>query len=167
MATKKKASAKKAAAKKTASKKKAAAKKTGARKADSRADRTRRARERFVEALRGKANVTDACRAAGIVRTTAYKWYREDEEFARQWDAAEEEATDELEREAWRRGIHGIDKPVTHQGQITDTYKEYSDRLLELLLKARRPEKFKDRTEVTGKGGGAIKVVIDSDDADL
>ena len=40
-----------------------------------------------------------------------------------------------------------LDKPVIFQGSITATYKDYSDRMLELLLKAHRPDKFKDRVE--------------------
>lgn len=75
------------------------------------------------------------------------------------WNDAEQEAADALEREAWRRAVEGTDKPVTYQGQITATYKEYSDRMLEMLLKAHRPEKFKDRVsnEHSGPGGGPIQ----------
>lgn len=113
--------------------------------------RTDSAREKFIAALRETCNVTEAARAANIGRTAAYDWRNDDNVFAAEWDEAEQEAADKLEREAWRRGVEGTDKPVTFQGRITDSYKEYSDRMLELLLKAHRPEKFKERTstEVT------------------
>jgi hypothetical protein len=107
--------------------------------------RTDRARERFIATLADSCNVSEACRAAGIGRTTAYEWKGEDASFAAAWEQAEQEAADKLEREAWRRAVEGTDKPVTFQGRVCDTYKEYSDRMLEILLKAHRPEKFIER----------------------
>lgn len=133
-----------------------------------RTSRTNRAREMFISVLSESCNVSEACRAAGIGRTTAYEWRRDDLTFAAQWDEAEEEAADRLEREAWRRAVDGTDKPVTHQGVITATYKEYSDRMLEILLKAHRPEKFveKVRNEHTGANGGPIQTEQVSADAE-
>lgn len=126
------------------------------------AKRTRRtiAREqKFLETLRQTCIVSEAAKIAGIGRRTVYQWREADPEFAAAWDEAEQEAADKLEREAWRRGVEGVDKPVTYQGKITATYKEYSDRMLELLLKAHRPDKFKDRVanEHSGPGGGPIE----------
>ncbi|SMC96964.1 hypothetical protein [Novosphingobium sp. B1] len=121
--------------------------------------RTDRARETFIEMLAQTCNVSEACRAANISRSAAYQWRDEDADFAAAWKDAEEAAADRLEREAWRRAVDGTDKPVTFQGVITATYKEYSDRMLEILLKAHRPEKFVERVrnEHTGKNGGPIQ----------
>lgn len=143
------------------------------------ANRTKRTdtRERkFLDVLRATCNVTEAAKAAGVARRTAYEWRDADERFRAEWDDAEQEAADALEREAWRRAVEGTDKPVTYQGVITATFREYSDRMLELLLKAHRPEKFKDRVsnEHTGKDGGPIKtevtrierVIIGADEGD-
>lgn len=107
-------------------------------------------------------NVSEAARAAGIGRQTAYDWREADESFAAAWIEAEQAAADALEREAWRRGVDGIDKPIVYQGKITDHCREYSDRMLELLLKAHRPEKFRERvtTEHTGPDGGPIKAAV-------
>lgn len=110
--------------------------------------RTDRARDAFLAVLRETCNVAESCRAANIGRTAAYDWRAADAEFAAAWSEAEEEAADRLEREAWRRAVEGTDKPVTFQGAITATYKEYSDRMLEILLKAHRPEKFTDRSKI-------------------
>lgn len=123
-----------------------------------RTKQTDRTRDAFLTVLRETCNVSAAARAAGIGRATAYEW-RADAAFAMAWDEAEQEALDGLEGEAWRRGVEGIDRPVTHQGKITATYKEYSDRMLELLLKAHRPEKYRERvsTEVSGIKGDPIK----------
>lgn len=116
-------------------------------------------RETFLQALAETCNVSEACRRASIGRQTAYEWRADDEGFATSWREAEQEAADRLEREAWRRGVEGIDKPITYQGQVTGTFKEYSDRMLELLLKAHRPEKYVERREITGKDGAPITVI--------
>jgi hypothetical protein len=44
---------------------------------------------------------------------------------------------DALEREAWRRAVEGFDEPVHYQGEVVGYVKKYSDRMLELLLKAK------------------------------
>lgn len=120
-----------------------------------RSARTDRARDKFLEKLSETCNVSEACRAAAIGRTTAYEWRDGEPEFAAAWNDAEQEAVDKLEREAWRRAVDGTDKPVTFQGEITATYKEYSDRMLELLLKAHRPDRYVERSkvEITGISG--------------
>lgn len=118
---------------------------------------TDQAREKFLTILRATCNVAEAARTCGISRRCAYDHRAADPDFAAAWDEAEQEAADALEREAWRRGVEGTDKPVVYQGVITATYKEYSDRMLEILLKAHRPDKFVERQELTGKGGGAIQ----------
>lgn len=123
-----------------------------------RAKFTDRAREKFLTVLAETCNVTEAARLSGVSRRCAYDWREADATFRELWADAEQEGADKLEREAWRRGVEGVDKPVTFQGVITATYREYSDRMLELLLKAHRPEKFKERgaVELTGKDGAPL-----------
>jgi hypothetical protein len=119
---------------------------TRGRNVDAMANRTKatdRAREQFLAVLRTTCNVSEACRACGFSRSCAYEHRNADPEFARAWDEAEQEAADRLEREAWRRAVEGVDKPITYQGEVVGYTKEYSDRMLELLLKAHRPEKFR------------------------
>ncbi|MDC9701519.1 MAG: hypothetical protein PSN37_04775 [Alphaproteobacteria bacterium] len=113
-------------------------------------------RKSFLEALAGTGNVSEAVRVAKISRSTVYKYRKIEVDFAREWDEAEQEAADRLEREAWRRAVEGFDKPVIYRGKVTDIYKDYSDRMLELLLKAKRPGKFKKPidSEETGKERG-------------
>jgi hypothetical protein len=96
--------------------------------------RTNRAREEFLRVLSESCNVSEACRAAGIGRQSAYDWRRDDEQFAAAWSEAEETAADSLEKVAWGRAT-------------TDK----SDRMLEILLKAHRPEKFVERRQISGE----------------
>jgi hypothetical protein len=57
-----------------------------------------------------------------------------------------EHGTDALEDEAVRRAVEGVIKPVFHQGKRVGTLRVFSDPLLMFLLRARRPDKFADRT---------------------
>lgn len=138
-------------------------KKTKVRKPNVRANRTDRAREAFLAVLRETCNVSEACRTAGISRSTAYEWRAENEKFAADWHDAEEEAADKLEREAWRRAVEGVDKPIVHQGVITATYKEYSDRMLEILLKGHKPDKYTERNKVEHSGKLSLESLIADD----
>lgn len=107
--------------------------------------------DRFLDRLRDSGNVRAACQAADVPRRTVYNWRAKWVTFADEWDDALEDACDVLELEAWRRAM-----------------KENSDRLLMFLLKAHRPDKFKDRTqtELTGADGDALTIRLKWDDAD-
>lgn len=108
-------------------------------------------RDDFIEALRDSANVSAAAAKADISRQYAYRARKKFVTFAAQWDDALEEATDKLELEARRRAHDGTLKPVFYQGEERGQIREYSDTLMIFLLKAHRPEKFRERYEVTGK----------------
>jgi hypothetical protein len=119
------------------------------------ANRSKRTPERitaFLEALARTASVTAACEEVAIARRTVYEW-RDDPDFVVAWEAAIEKGTDALEDEAIRRAYHGTDKPVYQGKELVGHIREYSDTLMIFMLKARRPEKFKERTttEITGK----------------
>jgi hypothetical protein len=81
----------------------------------------------FLLALRTTGNVSHSARAAGIATPSAYKLRREDADFAAAWDNALEDATDELELEARRRALQGVNEPVIHQGQRTPLWEYDSD----------------------------------------
>lgn len=109
-------------------------------------------------------NVTRACEAIDVARLTAYRWREDDPEFAAAWDEAKSAGLDALEDEALRRAFEGIDKPIVHQGVITDTVREYSDTLAIFLLKGGKPEKYRERVsqELTGKDGGPVQIADSS-----
>ena len=87
-----------------------------------------------------------------------HHWRYKHEDFAAQWDEAMQVAVDALEAEARRRAVEGVDEPVYYKGQLIDTIKKYSDNLLITLLKAHRPEKFRERFEHTGADGGPLRI---------
>jgi len=84
----------------------------------------------FLSVFREGGSVRRAAEVAGIHRTTAYKAADSDEQFNTAWRAAEEDFVDLVEAEAVRRAFAG------------------SDRLLELLLKSRRPQVYRSNYDV-------------------
>jgi len=123
-----------------------------------RANRTPKKVQTFLDELSKCGNVKDACVAAGVGRRTVYDWRAKDPEFAQAWDSALDEAADTMEREAFRRAVEGTEKPVfgsLGKGKGTGEVgriREYSDTLLIFLLKAARPEKYRERTETRHTG---------------
>jgi hypothetical protein len=106
----------------------------------------------FLCALRESANIKSSCAAAGICRTTFYDRRDRDTEFAALVVAALDDAVDELELEARRRALKGCERPVFHQGEECGRILEYSDTLMIFLLKAHRPEKYRERHDVRHSG---------------
>lgn len=113
----------------------------------------------FIAKLTSSGNVSAAAREAGISRRAAYDRRDDDPAFAAAWSDALEEATDALEEEARRRAVEGTEKPLLYKGEVVGYIQEYSDTLMTLLLKAHRPEKYRERkgVEVSGPGGGPIR----------
>jgi hypothetical protein len=100
-------------------------------------------RPRFLTALRNSANIRAACQAAGIDRRTAYRNRDSAPEFAAQWDEALQDAIDALEQTAIKRA------------------QASSDTLLIFLLKAHRPDKY--RETINQNVNGTVKVIWEED----
>lgn len=110
---------------------------------------SRHLKRKFLEAFRLHGNVSWAAREAGLpYRTLVYDWQEHDEQFAQDYRQAEIEATETMEAEAHRRGVLGVDEPVFHQGEVVGAVKKYSDTLLIFMLKARAPEKYRERVQM-------------------
>jgi hypothetical protein len=111
---------------------------------------------RFIAELRKRGIVLDACKAAKVSRNTAYRHREASKEFAQQWKEALEDASDVMEAEAFRRAVKGVkrERGIYYQGERvgTELITEYSDGLLALLLKAHRPDKFRETTKVEHSG---------------
>lgn len=98
-----------------------------------------------------------AAEKCGIRRETFFDWRDKDQVFAAAWKKAIDEGTDFFEDEARRRAADGIDRPVFQMGECVGFTREYSDSLLAMQLKGRRPERYGDKVAHTGGDGGAIK----------
>jgi hypothetical protein len=105
-------------------------------------------REVFLKTLAETAVFASACKVAQVDPRTARRHRRKDPDFAERWDEALELALDLMELEARRRALHGTERPVYQGGKLVGTIREYSDTLMIFLLKAYRPERFRERYEV-------------------
>ena len=118
----------------------------------------------WLDAFRAHGMVSKACEATGCPRSSVYVWRQRDEEFALAWADIEEATTERMEREAYRRAVEGVvDKiHVNSAGEVVGEEIKYSDTLLIFMLKARRPEKYRDNIKVEHAGGidhrGAVLV---------
>jgi hypothetical protein len=125
-----------------------------------RTTRTPKKEAAFLDALRDGQSVTAACIDAGFGRRTAYEWREADEDFRKAWDEAVDEGTDRMEDEAYRRAVQGTSKPVYQGKELVGHVQEYSDTLMIFMLKARRPEKFKERVSNEHSAEGSLLDLI-------
>ena len=87
-------------------------------------------KQRFLEVFEDSQLVSEAARVAGVARSTVYRERKADAKFAAAWAEVEERAIEELEKVAYQRASEG------------------SDRLVEFLLKAKRPETYRERLSI-------------------
>ncbi|MEX0298791.1 MAG: hypothetical protein AB3N28_06955 [Kordiimonas sp.] len=96
----------------------------------------------FLEAIAAGEKPAVAASKAGAGRRTFYRWRTEDEKFAAAWIEAAAAPQNDLEHEALRRAVKGVEKPVYRGGEIVGHVTDYSDSMLMFLLKAHYPEKY-------------------------
>jgi hypothetical protein len=112
----------------------------------------------FLAALRDGLHVRDACQAACVDHSVAYRRRAEDPAFRATWEEARAVGAEELLAEAYRRAYYGTEKPVYYKGEEVDRIWEYSDTLLMFLLAGEFPEKYrKSRHEHSGPDGKPIE----------
>jgi hypothetical protein len=120
-------------------------KKAGAKKG---AKKRRDWKPLFLEWFAKTGNVSLSAQKAKVNRQHVYTARESDEAFATAWDEAEEVAVDALEEEARRRAHDGWDEPVFYKGEQAGTIRKYDSTLLIFLLKARRPQTYRENTRV-------------------
>lgn len=119
----------------------------------------RKYKEKFLTALALGKSPSMAAREADVSVPTVYTWRKRNELFAAAWDWAVQEGVDRLEDEALRRAVEGTLKPVFQGKELVGHVREYSDKLLVLLLKGRRPHVYnRSYHEHSGPGGGPIPI---------
>jgi hypothetical protein len=94
----------------------------------------------FLRELARSPVVGRAARFAGLSLSNLYRLKREDERFSAAWDEALTAAVDDIEQAAIDRAL------------------EKSDKLLETILKAKRPEEYRERVDVQVAAVGQIVV---------
>lgn len=120
-------------------------------------------KRKFCRVLSQQGNKAVACKSCGIAYVTFCRHYNADPQFAKDVDLAMEEAGDMLEAEAIRRAVSGVEVAVRDKdGIIIGHDMKYSDRLLTLLLKAAKPEKFSDKAQVTHTGAVDHRIEVNA-----
>lgn len=128
---------------------------------------SRKKREHILRVIASTGSAIQAAKQQGCSFQAVYQLRQRDDEFARGFELAMAEYQVKLEEECDRRAYEGTNHPVIHQGEITDTYKTYSDTLLMFRLKKLDPS-YRDSTkiELTGKDRGPIETKNDNFDID-
>ena len=99
----------------------------------------------FLAALARTGRIGKAAAAVPMDRGMHYWWLREDPAYPALFQETMERAADAWEDEAARRAIEGTVKPVFWRGYRCGGIREYSDGLLQFLLRGARPDKYRER----------------------
>lgn len=105
----------------------------------------------FLEAMRHLPNVAHACEKAVISREAAYEHREKDQQFAKDWEIAMQHGIDRLEKCAMDRACDGVPEGVWRTDESgrnvkVETVRKYSDSLMNLLLRAHKPDKYREKT---------------------
>jgi hypothetical protein len=129
---------------------------------------TREAVQRaFLAAFAVTGTISGAAKAADIDRDRHYRWLEEDASYPERFDSARETFADRIESEAFRRAVEGVSRVRFNGGRVMLNEdgtplieQEYSDTLMAMLLKAKRPTEYRERAthEITGRDGGPIQL---------
>jgi hypothetical protein len=121
----------------------------------------------FFATLAKTANLTLSARAAGVERSVPLHRKLNNPDFAKRFNAACQEAFDLLEASAWARATHGTERGIWSKDKEgnpvrVETIREYSDRLHEVLLRAKRPQEYlsKIAAELSGPNGAPINPIV-------
>ena len=107
------------------------------------------AKDDYLRALPKLTTAALALKAAGATPRQLARWREEDGAFCVAERDVREGIADQLEAEAVRRAFRGVRRPVYQGGLLAGYLTEYSDQLLIFVLKAMRPERFRERSEVS------------------
>lgn len=102
--------------------------------------------------------MSDALTVSKLARKTAYDHFKADPAFAELWLGALETAGDSLTKEAIRRSVKGVDRPVYQNGKKVGSVREYSDTLLIFMMK-RHDAQQKWRGRITQAGNIALETI--------
>jgi hypothetical protein len=97
---------------------------------------------KFFKALKKCGCIRDACRAAGISKTTVDRWRNKDETFDGRVEAACAIASNELDMIAWQRATRGCEEKIYRDGKLVSVRVKPSDAILRLLMQGANPEKY-------------------------
>lgn len=113
-----------------------------------RQDKVASQKARYLRAVATVGTMSAGCKDAHVDKGTVLLWRRDDPEFLVAEEQARDTLIDSMEAEALRRGVKGVQRPVYQGGALAGYVTEYSDLLLQLLLRANRPDKYREKNDV-------------------
>ncbi len=129
------------------------AKKTGLTKAGVAAV-AKTKREAFLRNLEETGLSLKSARLAGAQLRALQRYKETDPEFRDAWSDALAGFRESLEQELYRRAVEGVLEPVFYKGVQIGTIRRFSDKLLEMLVKANDPRKYgRQQIDVDVRGG--------------
>lgn len=97
----------------------------------------------FLEHFSAHGIMNEACAQAGISRKAVWR-ARKDPTFSRLYEEAQALGVSAMEDEAVLRATKGSKEPVFWKGRRIATIRKKSDLLLMFILKAKRPDLYRD-----------------------
>jgi hypothetical protein len=125
--------------------------------------------ENFLDLYRELGSARKCAEILGISTVLISKKRNGDPDFDEECIQCEEDFADMVDENITQRALMGVEEPVVYQGKIMKDENGHplkvsrqSDRLAELVVKAQRPDKYRERKEITGAGGGEFTIAIKS-----
>jgi hypothetical protein len=116
----------------------------------------------FLEAYRTTASVAAAAQIAGIDRRTHYRKLGTDESYQKAFRVAQEEVSDVIEGELFRRAVHGEKEPVYYKGKRVGAILRKSDPLLMFIARGAMPEKYREHTSIEHSGSVDLVQILEA-----
>ena len=123
--------------------------------------RRKKLKELFLRQIEKTGNIQTSCNATGVGRATHQAWFKDDEKYRADFEASYGVYLDAMEREADRRALRGVLRPIYQNGKLVGHERRFSDVLLMFRLNGERAKKYRQRIEHTGEGGGPIEHAVD------
>jgi len=102
-------------------------------------------------------SITQVRKVFGISQSALARARESDPDFDQAIKMAKEEGYDLAEEEAYRRAVVGVDKPVFYRGEKCGDIREYSDTLLQFILRHNRPKIYNPGVKITAGDGEKVE----------
>jgi hypothetical protein len=116
-------------------------------------------KRRFLAAYMQSGLMSRASLASGTPLRTCYEWLKRDENFRLICEEAKKFAADRLEQVAIDLATGAYMRPLVSQGRIAAYERIYDTKALLALLKARKPQEFAQRVDITSNGHSLVKLI--------
>jgi hypothetical protein len=101
-----------------------------------------------LDGLAKLPSLARACERAGVKMSQVTHLRSRYPELDRAISEAVDVGVGQAEAVAWKRAVEGVPKPVYWRGERVDEVMEASDRLLEFMLKAHKPEVYRPQSDL-------------------